>query len=177
MSDSFVTPWIIACQAPLSMTFPWWEYYKWVAIYFSRGSSQPRDWICVSCIGRQILLPLSCQGSPRAGWMTLFNVWNPEYHKKRVSEWALTSATYSSFFCFHVWRICQSVQVRKTLEMACKRSVAILWAFSGWRCQILSFKICHFVSCIHFGASSGAPTCAQADKDLASWGHSPQYDC
>ena len=117
---------------------------QWVAIYFSRGSSQPRDWTCVSCIGRQILLPLSCQGSPRAG-----------YQKKRVSEWALTSATYSSFFCFHVWRIGQSVQVRKTLKMACKRSVAILWTFSGWRCQILSFKIFHFVSCIYFGASSG----------------------
>ena len=31
---------------------------EWVAIFFSRGSSQPRDWTCVSkvsCIGRQIL--------------------------------------------------------------------------------------------------------------------------
>ena len=30
----------------------------WVAISFSRGSSQPRDWTCISCItctGRQIL--------------------------------------------------------------------------------------------------------------------------
>ena len=28
---------------------------EWVAISFSRRSSQPRDWTCVSCIGRQIL--------------------------------------------------------------------------------------------------------------------------
>ena len=31
---------------------------EWVAISFSRGSSQPRDWTCVSyvsCIGRQVL--------------------------------------------------------------------------------------------------------------------------
>ena len=31
---------------------------EWVAISFSRGSSQPRDWThvsCVSCIGRKIL--------------------------------------------------------------------------------------------------------------------------
>ena len=28
---------------------------KWVSISFSRGSSQLRDWTCVSCIGRQIL--------------------------------------------------------------------------------------------------------------------------
>ena len=28
---------------------------EWVAISFSRGSSQPRDWTCVSCNGRQTL--------------------------------------------------------------------------------------------------------------------------
>ena len=28
---------------------------EWVAISFSRGSSQPRDWTHISCIGRQIL--------------------------------------------------------------------------------------------------------------------------
>ena len=27
----------------------------WVAISYSRGYSRPRDWTCVSCIGRQIL--------------------------------------------------------------------------------------------------------------------------
>ena len=39
---------------------------EWVAIPFSRGSSQPRDWThvsCVSCISRQIILPLSHLGS------------------------------------------------------------------------------------------------------------------
>ena len=39
---------------------------EWVAISFSRGSSWPRDWTCVSCIGRRFgnsLLP-SHQGSP-----------------------------------------------------------------------------------------------------------------
>ena len=37
---------------------------EWVAIPFSRGSSQPRDGTRVSCIGRQILHHLSHQGSP-----------------------------------------------------------------------------------------------------------------
>ena len=40
---------------------------EWVAISFSRGSSQPRDWTCisyVSYIGRCILYQLSYQGSP-----------------------------------------------------------------------------------------------------------------
>ena len=41
---------------------------EWVAIYSSKGSSQPRDRTrvsCVSCIGRQISLPLSHLGSPQ----------------------------------------------------------------------------------------------------------------
>ena len=28
VSNSLVTPWIIACQAPLSMGFPWQEYWS-----------------------------------------------------------------------------------------------------------------------------------------------------
>ena len=50
------TPWTVTCQAPLSMGFPRQEY--WVAISYSRGSSQPRNLTCISCIsciGRQIL--------------------------------------------------------------------------------------------------------------------------
>ena len=34
----------------------------WVAISSSRGSSQPRDRTCVSCVGRWIFLPLSHLG-------------------------------------------------------------------------------------------------------------------
>ena len=37
---------------------------EWVAISFSGGSSQPRDWTGFSCIGRWFFLPLSHQGSP-----------------------------------------------------------------------------------------------------------------
>ena len=36
---------------------------EWVAMPFSRGSLQPKDWTWLSC-GRQILYHLSCQGSP-----------------------------------------------------------------------------------------------------------------
>ena len=36
---------------------------EWFAICFSSGSSQPRDWTHVSCIGRCILLSLSHQKS------------------------------------------------------------------------------------------------------------------
>ena len=50
----FVTPWTAAHQAPLSMGFSL-EEHEWVAMPSSRGSSQPRDQICVSCIGRWVL--------------------------------------------------------------------------------------------------------------------------
>ena len=39
----------------------------WIAISFSRGSSQPGDWTCisyVSCVGRQVLYHWSHLGSP-----------------------------------------------------------------------------------------------------------------
>ena len=42
---------LVAHQPPLSSGFPRQE---WVAISLSRGSSQSRDQICVSCIGRWI---------------------------------------------------------------------------------------------------------------------------
>ena len=37
---NLVTPWIVPCQAPLSMGFPRQEYWKWVVIS-SSGSSGP----------------------------------------------------------------------------------------------------------------------------------------
>ena len=46
---ALVTTWAVACQAPLSMEFSRQEQ-QWVAIPFSRGSSQPRDQTRVSCI-------------------------------------------------------------------------------------------------------------------------------
>ena len=45
----FVTPWTAAFQAPLSMILQA-RILRWVAILFSRGSSQSRDWTQVSCI-------------------------------------------------------------------------------------------------------------------------------
>ena len=45
----------------------WARIQELVAISFSRGSSRPRDWTCVSCvscIGRWVLYQLSHQGSP-----------------------------------------------------------------------------------------------------------------
>ena len=46
---------------------------EWVAMPSSRGSSPPRDWTQVSCIGRQILYHLSHQGRPLCYWSMLIN--------------------------------------------------------------------------------------------------------
>ena len=58
MPQFFVTPWTIACQAPLSMGFSRKEYWSGLPFLPSRGSSRPRDQThvsCVSCTGREIL--------------------------------------------------------------------------------------------------------------------------
>ena len=54
MSDS-VTPWSVALHAPLSMGFSRQEYWEWVAILSSRGSSQPRDGTHIPSTGVWIL--------------------------------------------------------------------------------------------------------------------------
>ena len=59
----FVTPWTIAYQVPLVHGIFQARILNLVAISSSRGSSRPRDWTRVSCIGRLILLPLSHQGT------------------------------------------------------------------------------------------------------------------
>ena len=49
MSDS-ATPWTVACQTPLSLGILQARLLGWVAMPSSRGPSQPRSWIQVSCI-------------------------------------------------------------------------------------------------------------------------------
>ena len=48
-------PWPIARPAPLSMEFSKQEYWSGLPFRFSRRSSRPRDWTCISCTGRRIL--------------------------------------------------------------------------------------------------------------------------
>ena len=46
----FAIPWTVACQAPLSMQSSRQEYWRGLAILFSRGSPWPRDETQVSCV-------------------------------------------------------------------------------------------------------------------------------
>ena len=51
----FAGPWIIAHQALLSIEFSRQEYCSGLPFPNSRGTSPPRDWTCISCIGKWIL--------------------------------------------------------------------------------------------------------------------------
>ena len=52
MSSSFVTPWTVALQVPLSLGILQARILAWVAMPSSRGSFQPRDRTLVSCVYR-----------------------------------------------------------------------------------------------------------------------------
>ena len=54
-SNSFMTLWTTAFQAPLSMGFFQARILEWVSISSSKGSSRSRDQTCISCTGRRIL--------------------------------------------------------------------------------------------------------------------------
>ena len=48
ISQLFATPWVVACQAPLSMGILQARILEWVVISFSKGLSQTRDQTQVS---------------------------------------------------------------------------------------------------------------------------------
>ena len=89
MSDSFVTPWTVACQAPLSVGFSQARILEWVAISFSRGTgvgchfflqgsflTQGLNSGLLHLVHRQAdSLPLSHEGSPKLRWAGVYGIW------------------------------------------------------------------------------------------------------
>ena len=73
VSDSFVTPWVVAPQAPLSMGFSQARMLERVAISFSRGSSRPRDRTRVSCI-EDGFFTTEPPGKPIIGYYKILNI-------------------------------------------------------------------------------------------------------
>ena len=68
----FAILWIAACQTPLSMGFSGQESLDWVAMPFSRGSSQPGGGISIfyiSCLGRRIIYPWATWKAPLRGYL------------------------------------------------------------------------------------------------------------
>ena len=55
VAQLFAALWAVACQTSLPMEFSRQEYWSGLPYPPFGGSSRPRDWTFVSCIGRQIL--------------------------------------------------------------------------------------------------------------------------
>ena len=91
----FATPWPVAGQAPLSMGFFRQEY--WSAVSYSRGSSQPREQTCVSCISCMDTLPLH----HLEAHVNTYNHWQPDelsfcFYLLKILN--ISKENYGSFF-------------------------------------------------------------------------------
>ena len=83
----FVTPWTIVRQAPLSMGILQARILEWVARPSSRGSSQPRDWTCVTPALQGNSLLMSHQGSPTLKYNNyLISKQRPEQKKQAINR-------------------------------------------------------------------------------------------
>ena len=83
------TPWSVAHQAPLSIEFSRQEYWRWVAISYSRGSSWQRDQTSVSSHWRAGSLPLNHLGSPQEEYSLTSNLFHPQSKNLSVCWWLL----------------------------------------------------------------------------------------
>ena len=101
---------------------------EWVAISFSRGSSWPRDWTHISCIGRQVFY----HWATREAYVSR----TVPHVLLKLYQWILTTPEIL-LFLFYRWGI------RK--QAACSRSY--LLEFIKWPTSVL-FKsqfTCHFL--------------------------------
>ena len=72
MSNSFCDPMDYSLSGSSVLGISQARRLMWVAVFFSKGSSQPRDQTWVSCIGRQILYY----------WAT----WSPVHHIRNLQK-------------------------------------------------------------------------------------------
>ena len=116
----FVTQWTTARQAPLSMGTLQARILEWVAMHFSRGSSQPRDQTQVSyvcCIGRQF--PSCILGSH-----TLL------HHSPNMKIWVLLDYLKESFppltgSLFHIYLILVILSHRHVKTSKCREASSL----------------------------------------------------
>ena len=85
MSDSFVTPWTVARQAPLSMGFSRQEYWSGCHSLL-QGSSWPRDQTQVSCITSRFFFNLATKEAPLRARKNM-NKMTPEPGEGKHKSW------------------------------------------------------------------------------------------
>ena len=85
----FVTPGLLPPGSSVHGIFQA-RILEWVAISSSRGSSQPRDWACISCVGRWILYHWTSWEAHRGFYYMCSNfsiLWQSLYKVKRGVGW------------------------------------------------------------------------------------------
>ena len=106
MSDTFVTPWTVTHQVPLSMGCPRQELLEWAASPFSKRSSWSRDQTCVSSIAGEFFIT-KLPGKPKI---------IQNHHMKELG------LGYAANL--------QTSQNRWMAEMRCKLWLAISWGMA-----------------------------------------------
>ena len=72
MSNSFVTPWTVACQAPLSMGFPRQEYWRGLPFPSPGDLPDPRIKLTSSVLAGRLFFITEPPGKPlNIVWMIL----------------------------------------------------------------------------------------------------------
>ena len=106
MSDSFVTQWTVAHQVPLSMEFPWQEY--WSELPFPSPGDLPNPGIEPTSVLQADSLPLSHLGSPTGGKRHILILNVPEL----IRAWSDSEGTLNPA------RACVCVSVNRSLVVA-----------------------------------------------------------
>ena len=87
-----MTPWTVAHQDPLSMERA--RILEWIAIPFSRGSSQPTDWTWVSCIAGRLFTDWATGNTYNCLAVTLFKSMIKWSRKLRLALWVWGSLVH-----------------------------------------------------------------------------------
>ena len=114
---------------------------EWVVISFSRGSSQPTDQTCVSCIGRQIIT--KPPGKPNR---------TQQLHQRIfiVEKWKVMSSQKPLYNC-HSGFICTSLKL-EYCSVIKKNQLLLTWpeGAQGWRPRVVYCEIPRNVPLPHF---------------------------
>ena len=122
----FVTSWTATHQAPLSMGFSWQKYRrKWVAISFSRGSSQPRDQTQVSRFAGRFFTIWATRGALSVFNLKLFLFINL----------TLNSVLYVHYLCYIFLLL--GLDFQEVVMAPCQVRNASLYLLS--KCKVLEF--------------------------------------
>ena len=138
---------------PTRLLCPWNSPSKnagWVAIPFSKGSSQPRDWTWVSCIAGRFFMvwamrkPHSSLTHPHSSLFSVVicitSMYTEMLHKTMLLTVLLNIHRYLPFLIFfiHSWRIWFSTD---TVFLQSKTLFSICYSFSLLMSYSLSFPV------------------------------------